>query len=676
MELKIRFNMNKRMIGFSLAVVLARTVMGFTYPTMGVAKWTAYMMGVDTNAKLAEVKDAVRGRSVKVAIANSPVGSKPNYEHDDYMESEMSQIADYLGLPLQIVRIQPEERSIKAIYEAAVSAGDIVVDYRSYWDTATISQITGVIEANPNKLFVLPYGEINGQSCPPTSTSLQGQAQHADGTGLPNLINTIPLAYSYGGNLMRPLRRDSADTSTITFVSPSAWASSIGETCPSAASASVVAAYVYAVLGNNPSAQEILRIMIAGSGYPAATTDTLVAFTESDLLKLKSELAEMTVTDGLGRKMLLHDKVLNLKGALDVIKTETSGIYARDSFENYAVGTEPSAMEGWSGDGNVVAESYSPPIPPGYPMTNVAHTMVFKVEGAAKMFPEAMAGKGRMDAMVCPARWRGEVATPPDEFLAGIACDKDGHLLLWHSYLESGVWKRGWTCLSERTYADGEWIRIGLVYDYTSNRDGDAFVQVKINGSCQVTARGVKSPQDPAPYGSWHYLAKNRHLGAVTVPREIQLEGAKVDDLLLCEMSFEPAQSGPTATNGINFAWFDANGLPRDPNAAAPFIAGYTLGDVHDAGVDPYSDRPLELRDMEVDSDGMVRILFNGYKGEDPGIGYRMRWSSTPNVTETSDVATGVFKGDPTTKTTTWEFDSTQETDEARFFRIEGVRAK
>ena len=35
-----------------------------------------------------------------------------------------------------------------------------------------------------------------------------------------------------------------------------------------------------------------------------------------------------------------------------------------------------------------------------------------------------------------------------------------------------------------------------------------------------------------------------------------------------------------------------------------------------------------------------------------------------------------IFKGDPTTKTTTWEFDSTQEADEARFFRIEGVREK
>ena len=37
--------MNKRMIGLSLAAMLARTVMGFSYPEMGVAKWTAYMPG-------------------------------------------------------------------------------------------------------------------------------------------------------------------------------------------------------------------------------------------------------------------------------------------------------------------------------------------------------------------------------------------------------------------------------------------------------------------------------------------------------------------------------------------------------------------------------------------------------------------------------------------------------
>ena len=666
--------MNKRMIGLSLAAVLAGTAMGFDYPTMGVAKWTAYMMGVDTDAKLAEVKAAVRGRSVKVAVANSPVGSGGKLEHDDYMESEMSQIADYLGLSLQIVRIQPEERSIKAIYEAAVTAGDIVVDYRSYWDAGTISQIASVIVANPDKLFVLPYGEVDGQDCPATSTSLQGLAQHADGSGLPNLINTIPFAYSYGGRLMRPQRRTAADTSTVTFVSPSAWAANIGETCPSAASASVVAAYVYAALGVSPSASEILRIMIAGAGYPAATTDALVDLTESDLNDLKSNLAEMTVTDGLGRKMLLHDKVLNVDGSLDVIKAESAGIYARDSFENYALGTEPSAMGGWSGEGDVVAESYSPPLPPGYPMTNAIHTKVFNADKAAKELPEAMTDSGRMDAMVCVARSQGEIETPSDDVQLRIACDKDGHIHLWHSYSEGGVWRRGWTCLSERPYADGEWIRLEMTFDYTSNHDGDAFVQVKINGSCQVTARGVKSPQNPSPYGSWHYLAKDRHLGAVTVPHEVQFEGTRVDDLLLCDTAFELAQSGPTATNGIDFAWFDANGLPRDPNAAAPFIAGYTLGDVHDAGIDPYSDCPLELKDMEVDSDGTVRILFNGYKGEDPGIGYRMRWSATPNVTETSDVATGVFKGDPATKTTTWEFDSTQEKDATRFFRVEGVR--
>lgn len=81
----------------------------------------------------------------------------------------------------------------------------------------------------------------------------------------------------------------------------------------------------------------------------------------------------------------------------------------------------------------------------------------------------------------------------------------------------------------------------------------------------------------------------------------------------------------------MDFAWFDGHGLPRDPDAAAPFLGGYTLKDVHDSGVEPYSDKPLTIIRIGKDGNGKLQIGFNGYKGDDPGAGYRIIRSPTPD---------------------------------------------
>lgn len=286
-------------------------------PNMGYVPWNVYMLGVDNSETAEDIKKAVAGRSVTVAVASWQDG------HDDDEMWECTKTAEELGLTVNVVKIGPQAagRSLKQVYEEAAEHGDIVVDYRSYWDASVVASACESIAAHPDKLFILPYGEINGKDCPPTSTSLQGQALHANGTGFPNLITAIPLARVANGALMRPSRRTSEDTATATVVAPNSWAASAGTTCPAAAVATAVASYVFAARGDRPSAREIVRIMRAGSGLPAPSAEA--QFDETALAKLKSELETLTTEDQFGRKMLLTGAVLNVKGVFDVIAAES-----------------------------------------------------------------------------------------------------------------------------------------------------------------------------------------------------------------------------------------------------------------------------------------------------------------------------------------------------------------
>lgn len=362
------------------------------------------------------------------------------------------------------------------------------------------------------------------------------------------------------------------------------------------------------------------------------------------------------------------------------VKSETAstGFRIADSFEGYSVGTAADAIDGWSGEEcSVVAQSYTPPTPPGHVMAQETHAKVLDAteDEAIRTLPTQMPGDDRFDVMVCVRRSASELKTLPDDIQIQLAFDPQGRLCVWHSYEEGGELKKGWISLSETVYADGEWVRLGIELDYTSNPSGDAFAKVTVNGSCQPTVHGVRSPTDLRAYGPWHYLAKNRRTGGVSLPNEIGFTGTKVDDLMLCKKTVAPEHTGATSVDGIEFSWFDNAGLPRNPLAAAPFIPGYTLGDVYTAGLDPYSDRPLELVDFRVGEHGEVHAEFNGYKGEEP-IGYQMLYSTTPDfkspvVLQPSE---GKFDGDATTWTTTWNGRIPDGEMNGGFYRLRAVR--
>lgn len=345
-----------------------------------------------------------------------------------------------------------------------------------------------------------------------------------------------------------------------------------------------------------------------------------------------------------------------------------------DSFEGYAEGALAATLAGWSGDGEVTAMAYAPPTPPGYPMARETHTKVLSVEEATRTLPSSAAVGCKIDLMVSARRSKEALQPCPDDAQVAIAADENGRICLWHLYDDNGVWTRGWTPLAETVYADETWIRVGVDLDYSNSPSGDAFCRVKIDGSICPTARGVRAPDDMTPFGAWHYLAKNRLSGGVTTPTELGLIGTLADDLIVTSAAYESEHTGPTSTNGVAFAWFDQWNLPRKPDAAAPRIPGYTLMDVHDSGVHPYSDEPLTIKGLSVGTDGRVHMSFNGYK-VNPSTGYRVIGSSSPDFRSSGDVsAEGEFQGDSTTWSTTWEVDVISGQGSAEFFKIEAVR--
>jgi len=300
--------MQNSFLAFALATFAFGANAAITPPSLGFGKWDAYMLGVTTPELAAQVRDDVSNATVRIAVANYET------KHDDCQVYEMKMIGEAIGLKLDFVKVYAAtNEDLHAVYSRAAKEGDLVIDYKSYWhnDPGTVLAAERAIAENPDKLFLLPYGEIG--NCPPTSTSLQGKARKTFGVGHANLITVIPLAPSSKGHIMSPLRRDEKDTSEMTFVAPTSWAQSAGVTCPSASCAAVVAAYAYALRGKKTTAREIVWLMTAGAEIPRQMAD-LAEFDAASVEKLEADIKKLTTTDTLGRQELVTPGVLSIRG--------------------------------------------------------------------------------------------------------------------------------------------------------------------------------------------------------------------------------------------------------------------------------------------------------------------------------------------------------------------------
>lgn len=306
--------------------------------------------------------------------------------------------------------------------------------------------------------------------------------------------------------------------------------------------------------------------------------------------------------------------------------TAVTEIGSHDSFERFAVGTSAGNIAAWSGSGVVEALTYVPPVPPGYPMPRETHTKILNTSGSSvRTLPDNISGNRHIDLMIEVRRSQVLLADATAPARIKLRVDSDGCFCLWHLKRVDDVWTADWTRVSDKVYADGDWVRVGLDLE---DCNGVGFCRVKLDGSVCPTAAGVRSPANLIPCGTWYRIAS----GTVAEIAQLEFTGTRVDDLLITTDAFIAEHTGPTSTNGIDFAWFDEAGLPRDPSAAAPNLPGKTVQYIYDSGVAPYSDKPLSITHMAVDADGKVRMEFNAYKGDTPAAYYRVlhsTWSST-----------------------------------------------
>ena len=289
--------------------------------------------------------------------------------------------------------------------------------------------------------------------------------------------------------------------------------------------------------------------------------------------------------------------------------TSTLPLLSVDSFERIAVGTEAGDLSGWTGDGEVAAKSYSPALPPGYPLQDETHTQVLVVDGEAVRSYATVPGVGAMvDAMLCVTRVSQDSPVEDANGQIAIFFDEDGRATLQHRSANGSTRLR--TPLSSRTFENNDWVRASLLFDYATGPSGAAWCQVRIDGEPCVTDAGVRSPENPVSPGAWYRTLDGT---ANKVGSLAFLGSGAVDDVALYDVAgaFEFDTSAGIATNGVPYAWFNEQGLAWDP---AHDMDGdsHTARDEYAAGTDPWDVTDF-LRITEAGfEEGLFTLYFNG----------------------------------------------------------------
>lgn len=352
--------------------------------------------------------------------------------------------------------------------------------------------------------------------------------------------------------------------------------------------------------------------------------------------------------------------------ALGVAVAAVLAAYAvEDTFEGDALGSKPTGWDGYCAVSNTSDYAgFYDKTTPGTPVadTGANHTQVLSVAGTAARTYSGATGDRVVDLLVMAEE------LPDEELPAGgaedqikFAFDTNGCINLYHKYGETVQWSK----LSDTVYSGGTWVRVSFAFDYTSHR-----CQLKVDGSPLVSDYGYRFATGSETPGSWYSLASNG-----TALASIDFVGCgALDDLVNAEAgSYVPSTGATTATNGVDFAWFDKNGIAwSDPAATqSPGASGYTLKEAFDTGIDPYSGNKLYVTNAEYTA-SKIRLTFNGY-----GKSYKVEKSASPF---TDGSASGVDAGgefvssNAVDNTTTWEGDLPS-ADGITYYRVRNTSA-
>lgn len=323
-----------------------------------------------------------------------------------------------------------------------------------------------------------------------------------------------------------------------------------------------------------------------------------------------------------------------------------------------AVGDRPADWTGYCAVSNQVG-AYAKATP-GTPVVG-DHTKVLWVEGSAvRTYSES---NGRVVDLLVMAEELPDEELPAadgDEQIK-FAFDTNGCINLYHKVDPSSAAQ--WSKLSDVPFEAGTWVRTTFTFDYDSK-----MCQLKVDGSPYVSAAGYRSPSSLVHPGSWYYLAKS-DAAALTKIDFVGCGG--VDDVVnAASATYTPVHSGDTATNGIEYAWFDENGLAwSDGSVDAPGANGYTVKESYDTGTDPYSDDKFYVTNATYTSDSII-LTVNGY-----GRSFIVQAQSTPFTDNVSSGTTvgSLTSSNKTDNTTTWT--GALPTDALTYYRVRNSAA-
>jgi len=283
----------------------------------------------------------------------------------------------------------------------------------------------------------------------------------------------------------------------------------------------------------------------------------------------------------------------------------------------------------------------------GTPITNVNHTKVFWVEGAASFaYADTDSQNRTLDfLMMAEDIPDDELPDADGDEQFRFAFDTNGCVNLYHRY--NGA--NRWTVLSDTQYPSGTWVRVTLKVEYPASAEGYAACQVIVDGSPCSTDKGYRAADLSDAGGSWYMAATN----GVKLSKVDFVGIGGVDDFVFASTADYVVPGSNSTTNGVDYGWLIENGISADKlDEKADSSSAYTAKQSFDAGVDPYSSTPLYVTNATF-SGGNLSLVINGCKGVE-GATYTVKSSTSPMSASNHGTDAGATcVGNPSAKTTT-----------------------
>lgn len=473
----------------------------------------------------------------------------------------------------------------------------------------------------------------------------------------------------YSSALVQPLVLSGLDVATLDFPAPDA---SLGAD----ASASVVGSNYRFLAGTR------LSVELAGTAAAAARYAENGSFVPLPQWSLASDAAS-----GEGATASFEvagDDTLRWTGRTEAQPVATA-VLGSDTFEEYAAGASVAAgaLAGWTGAGAVEAGTPAAGAA-GFPMSVASHGRVLAAQGrtAVRTYASTPDGDQKLELMLRAVPGADvDLRDASGDWFATIGVTDDGELLLGHGTAEGGL-TRG--ILAAGPFAEGDWIRLGFFLDRTTGPNGAAFLEVSVDGTPCPAENGMRSPSDPVVpgdgSGTWLYARPNAAGGIVSVA----VSGAApcaVDDVVLSTADF-PSETAPgfVRADGVPADWIAARGRDpvfedlTSPTAIPDGDRFYSLGDAFAAGVDPDGTDPLRETDVELLSDGRVRLSWNGVRADkaDPSDAYAVLGAA--DLASLADGSAPALSGTAAVEGGRTVWTSAAPAGDACFFRVKALR--